>query len=577
VNLFMRSNESCLQFSRRFWPSKSWESRLFRVILRNFRVILFFLAFSVQAQTPYYNFNRSFSAVQFDLSGIPTEFLLNEESDKLTDIVNGSIEIDVANTHAIEKQAAIAIGYEAALSAWNAAVAYSGTPSNYPPGKIFDNVGWVRGTKLVNGKWGAYLWTLQNQIVFQASTSAWWISTNGIPVAISNVMVGSLGDYQATSNVFDLGPKIPSNYPWANHVGIYQVDTNTYYELIIPDIWITPREAVVAVGVSNVQYTVTGTNIPQGVTWSLIPDLSGSGGAAISSNGAWQTKITSGNVGTNYIVRATSKDNTSFYDQVSLNVLKVEIAPANRIGCPRCLNNVAYYLTNSFVPNGVTWSISPSGLSGGAAITPSGNQANITPGTIGTTYVIRATSVGSTNCYSDANVTVYVPGLITQTGNSYVETNSESRKVIRHSFSPLHAGDDAANHFCFVQRMKGSFQKVDSSFYTITMYGTPNVPLNFTNWVIDNYIDNPAYWGGYPDFNHAPAGGNVYFVEDDPGPALSAETGSVYNVDFTIGIYCTNEVPTSGCAAQPSTGTPFDTATWDYKVTVTTNGTFTHP
>jgi len=28
--------------------------------------------------------------------------------------------------------------------------------------------------------------TLKNQIAFQASTSVWWSTTNGIPVAISN-------------------------------------------------------------------------------------------------------------------------------------------------------------------------------------------------------------------------------------------------------------------------------------------------------------------------------------------------------------------------------------------------------
>ena len=108
------------------------------------------------------------------------------------------------------------------------------------------------------------------------------------------------------------------------------------------------------------------------------------------------------------------------------------------------------------------------------------------------------------------------------------------------------------------------------------MYGS-TVPANYTNWVIDSVDDDPAYWSGYPHYNHEWLGGNVYVVDDDPGPALSSETGCVYNVDFTIGLYCTNEVPRSGCAAQPSTGTPFDTKTWDYKVSVTTNGTFTHP
>ena len=255
---------------------------------------------------------------------------------KLTNIVKGAaVQLDMTNTCAIEKQVAMPICYGSAEGAWNAALVYpNGTTSNYP-GKIFDNVGWVRGTKLAHGEWGAYLWVIQNKIAFQSSTSTWWrVSTNGFPVAITNVMVGSLGDYQAMSNVVDVGPHLDAttNYPGANQSDTkeYRVDiSNVYYQLSIPDIWITPRFAVTCIGGSNVQYTVTGTNIPQGVTWSLIPDLSGSGGATIPSSNAWQAAVAPGNVATNYKVRATSKDNTNFYtnfyDQVSLTVLKVDI------------------------------------------------------------------------------------------------------------------------------------------------------------------------------------------------------------------------------------------------------------
>ena len=260
------------------------------------------------------------------------------------------------------------------------------------------------------------------------------------------------------------------------------------------------------------------------------------------------------------------------------SVPKVEITPTNRIGCPRCINNVVYSLTNSFVPNGVTWSIFPPNLSGGAAITPNGSQATVDPGTIGTNYTIRATSVDSSNCYDDATLTIYAPGSIVQADNFYDDTTipNESHKAIRHQFSPSPPTENAANHFCFVQRLTGSCRRADGTYFTVTMYGN-TVPFNYTNWVIDSFDDNAAYWSQYPHYNHDPAGGNVYFVEDDPGPAKAVWTGSVFSVDFTIGIYCTNEVPMSGCAAQPSTGTPFDTATWDYKVSVTTNGTFTHP
>ena len=353
----------------------------------------------------YYT-NRTFTAVEFGNQIRPAD-MLNTESKKLTNIVKGAaVQLDMTNTCAIEKQVAMPICYGSAEGAWNAALVYNGTTSNYP-GKIFDNVGWVRGTKLAHGEWGAYLWVIQNKIVFQSSTSAWWqASTNGFPVAITNVMVGSLGDYQAMSNVVDVGPHLDAttNYPGANQSDTkeYRVDiSNVYYQLSIPDIWIAPRFAVTCIGGSNVQYTVTGTNIPQGVTWSLIPDLSGSGGAAIQSNGAWQAEVTPENVATNYKVRATSKDNTNFYDQVSLTVVKVDIVETNiYVGAT---NTTTLHLTaDSYLGSGTAnWSSQPLGISGsGTAITF--NCSSLTS----TTYVVRAQSSLLTNCYDTCTVTV---------------------------------------------------------------------------------------------------------------------------------------------------------------------------
>lgn len=317
--------------------------KLFSVISRISRVkeiiILaeLLLAVNVQAVTPYYHINRSFSAVEFDIEGIPTVYELNAQAEKLTATVRGDIKLDTNGTYAIEKQAAIPICYPTAQEAWNAALAYNGSQSNYP-GKIFDNVGWVRGVKNAEGGWGAYLWVIQNQIAFQSSTSAWWQTTNGVPVAITNVMVGSLGDYGPMSNVVDIGPSLDAatnNFPGANMHGEekeYQVDiSNVYYQLQIPDIWITPRFAMTSVGGSNVQYTVVGTNIPQGVTWAINPDLTD--GAEIYPSNDWHyASVTPGNVGTNYKVRATSVDNTNFYDEVSLTVLKLELMEVNFSG-----------------------------------------------------------------------------------------------------------------------------------------------------------------------------------------------------------------------------------------------------
>ena len=288
------------------------------------------------------------------------------------------------------------------------------------------------------------------------------------------------------------------------------------------------------------------------------------------------TAVIKGAGGTQYIENASYVIDPPETDgTIAPSFYQVAVTPGNRTGCPHCMPSIYFSLTNSFVPNGVIWTISPSNLSGGATITPSGSHATVNTGTRGTNYTIRATSVDSMNCYGEATFTLFTPGSITQTSNSYVDTSTESRKNIRHAFSPAPSGATAADHFCFVQRVKGFYRRADGSYFSVTMYGN-TVPMNFADWVIDSLDDDPSY-GSPPHNAHSSAGGNVYYVSDSPGPALSSETGCVYNVDFTIGIYCTNEVPTSGCSAQPSTGTSFSTATWDYKTSVTTNGTFTHP
>ena len=195
------------------------------------------------------------------------------------------------------------------------------------------------------------------------------------------------------------------HFPLANYVGTYQVDiTNVYYELVIPDIWITPRDAVAAVDGSNVQFAVTGTNIPQGVTWITIPDLSGSGGATIISNGAWQVTITPGNVTTNYIVRATSKDNTNFYDQVSLTVVKVDIVQT-QVYAAAGGQTVEFNLASN-CSAGIEWKVIPA-LSSGPYISSSDDSgAYVGPGTIGSNFTIMAYYATASNIYDTAQLCV---------------------------------------------------------------------------------------------------------------------------------------------------------------------------
>lgn len=364
---------------------------------------------TVQA-TELYHTNRTFTPVTINVQGNPPlVYQLYTETGKFTDIVKGTnITINTNETCAIEKQVALPVCYGSAEDAWNAALAYNGTTSNYP-GKTFDNVGWVRGTKLYMGKWGAYLWTLQNRIVFRSSETNWWkMTANGVPVAITNVMVGSLGYYPPMTDVVDVGPHLDAatnNFPGANQSESkeFRVDiSNVFYQLSIPDIWITPRYAARCVGGSNVQYAVTGTNIPQGVTWTIIP----SGlGATIQTNADWHNaEVTPGNVATNYKVRATSKDNTNFYDQVDLTVCKVDIVESNIYIV--VINTTTLHLTADSSAN-VQWEFAPP-VPGGAFIigSPFGTSVVLNAGSVPTNYTVRASAFDLTTCYDTCTVVV---------------------------------------------------------------------------------------------------------------------------------------------------------------------------
>lgn len=75
-------------------------------------------------------------------------------------------------------------------------------------------------------------------------------------------------------------------------------------------------------GGSNVQYTVTGTNIPQGVTWMLDPEGEPDGATLASSVNI--ADVTPGNVPMIYRIIAASVDCPNLYDEAKLKVCELE-------------------------------------------------------------------------------------------------------------------------------------------------------------------------------------------------------------------------------------------------------------
>ncbi len=202
---------------------------------------------TVSAQTTnLYHTNRVFKTIA--LTNFPriTAFRVATMAQQLTQVVGPTnIVINTNATKAVEYEG-FAWGYESANAAWTSAVSiYQSYYTNHP-GMIYDNVGWVKGTKEAYGTWGAYLWYLQNQISFTSSVTNVWISSYSVTSPILQVLVGSLGDYPPRTNVMSVGPT-----NWAlitNFLGsgvstdaVFKANLDTYYEILIPDLLVKQR------------------------------------------------------------------------------------------------------------------------------------------------------------------------------------------------------------------------------------------------------------------------------------------------------------------------------------------------
>ncbi len=279
---------------------------------------------------------------------------------------------------------------------------------------------------------------------------------------------------------------------------------------------------------------------------------------------------------------ATAPADTPFAGEgksVILTLHSIEITPSELLGCPRCLAGTVFALTNSYAPGGVVWAISPQ-VPGGATIAGNGKTAVFQPGTVGTNYTVTAASSAVSACSNTAHVTVCVPGPITQAGNAYITTGTNCYKEIYHWFTPTPLTTQSAQHFCFVQYVRGFRKKADGTFAQVLQYGNQTNDMNFPVNVIDSPDDDPVYGSNENGHvGHYTSDGERYIVNDFPTP-MSA-VGSQSDLSFTIGLYCIKGVPMTGAASNPPVGVPFDTKTWGLQISVTTNAAgemvFIHP
>jgi len=287
-------------------------------------VSMWCLAQSGWSQSSYHT-NRAFNKVNFSIPGVPTAYEVYNMAGQLTMVV-GPTNV-ITNSFYSKEYMSVVLGHESSASAWSALLA--GYPANncVHSNKFYDNAGWIKGLKqTTDGKWGGYIWAMQNTVNFTTSVNNVWISTNGVTNSISKVLVGTIGDFLPMEVHTNTGPSLEgltNNPPSGGSLDnmSYTANFTAYYELTnMPAIWIVPALTNVCVNFGNVNFSLSENSIaPGGVDWSITP-TSGVTLTGYPSNAI----VNVGSIATSYVIRATSYDNTNIFGLAVLNVLKVE-------------------------------------------------------------------------------------------------------------------------------------------------------------------------------------------------------------------------------------------------------------
>ena len=326
---------------------------------------------------------------------------------------------------------------------------------------------------------------------------------------------------------------------------------------------------------------------------SLTPDGYLGGGTAnwtsdpvgVSGSGTSITFNPSGLTPGAYVVTARSSVLPNCSDTCVVQVIHVEITPDTLSGCPRCLVVPVFSLTNSFTPNGVSWVISPQGA-GCAKNEEDSTHVEIDVGSVGNHYTITAISKDCPDANDCSDLSVFVPSDIEQIDKGYstellpvngVDVVTVTKGMI-HGFSPSPEGASAGEHFCFIQKFRGTVLK-DGVFATVKMYGTNIVTLNSSTWRFDSANDkDPVYNSEESSYGHTALGDNTFSVPDETTMGYILGQAGECSLEFETGIYCRRCVPATG-ADQPVSsvdiGAPFSVATWDACYSVDTNGIVT--
>ena len=192
---------------------------------------------SAQTVTNLYHTNRVFKPVVFTNMGSSiTAYEAYTMIDRLTTVV-GPTNI-VTNAIWATEYEGLSWCLPSAESAWACVLSKYPYTTKCTSNHIYENAGWVKGTKSLDGEWGGFLWLQQNSVDFRSSETNIWVSPDGITNLIVKVLVGSIGDYPPMTNVVDVGPTNwanITNYPGTgiSTEAVYRGDYTAYYELLL--------------------------------------------------------------------------------------------------------------------------------------------------------------------------------------------------------------------------------------------------------------------------------------------------------------------------------------------------------
>ena len=146
--------------------------------------------------------------------------------------------------------------------------------------------------------------------------------------------------------------------------------------------------------------------------------------------------------------------------------------------------------------------------------------------------------------------------------DSYVDTETESKKNIKFTFKVKSGGDE--KKCVMVNWIQGTAKNKDGSFRKVKMFGAV-VDYNFPTMRIDSLDADPVYWSDdTARWRYRSAGANSFYATDSPGPRTWVD-GIDYDLKFKMCLYCIDDVATTSDAAGSGVKNPLKCIDWVFK------------